>query len=101
MNRLTPAFCLVALLCGCVNSVTKDGITFVRSSSIFEPGATVVLKDREVISVIGGPSGASQLAGPAGEVGAAVVRRPNRTNVTVENFNDGNGPIGGGNGDND
>jgi len=82
--RNTALLSVAVLLGGCVNMDTKNGITFIRSSSLFEPAATVVMQDGEVLSVLGGPSAAGILAGPGGQIGAAMLQRPEQTDISVE-----------------
>lgn len=84
MNKsfLLPASALL-VLGGCLNTDQRENLLFVRSSSLFEPSATVVLFEGKPIAVFAGATGFQQIAAPGGEIGAMAVRRPDNTNVSV------------------
>jgi hypothetical protein len=74
---------LLSLMAGCVNSyTTKEGVTFVSRSTIFEPSATVLLFEGQPIGYVGGPPGMAQVAGAAGQAAGGALVRPARTTVT-------------------
>lgn len=72
------------MLGGCLNTDmhAESGLLFVRSSSLFEPSATVVLLNGEPIPFAAGATGFEQITGLGAPIGAAAVRRPNRTRVS-------------------
>ena len=83
MTRLSVLALASAALVGCANSYEIEGLKIISRSTMFEPGVTIVMQDDVVLSIVGGPPGAAQLAGAAGQVGAAALSRPSRTSTQV------------------
>ena len=89
---------------GCLNSEyhAESGLLFVSRSTLFEPSATVVLMKAtgEPVPFAAGGSGFEQLTALGAPIGAAAVRRPNRTNTNVSVDGTSNAEAGGGDGGN-
>ena len=90
------------LMSGCLNSEyhEESGLLFVSRSTLFEPSATVVLMKAtgEPVPFAAGGSGFEQLTALGAPIGAAAVRRPNRTNTNVSVDGTSNAEAGGGDG---
>ena len=75
------------LMSGCLNSEyhEESGLLFISRSTLFEPSATVVLMKAtgEPVPFAAGGSGFEQVTSLGAPIGAAAVRRPNRTGVSV------------------